>query len=256
MPQPSAKTSDQIPALAVNGCRVEFGGIVALEGVSFTVEQGNLAAIIGPNGSGKTTLLKAILGLTPMVEGEALIFGKCLHAVRDLIGYVPQRFEFDRGFPITVREFLDLARHRHFPVSRVADKIREVGLPEKVLDQLLGELSGGQLQRVLIAQAIINDPPILFLDEPSSGIDLVGEKTLHGVLEHLKNEHKTTIIIVSHDISMVSHIVDTVICVNRKLMCYGPPRATLTERKITEVFGDKRSYYEHKGHYGHRHKKP
>lgn len=247
MPKPSAKTSERgvpelIPALSVKDCTVSFGDVNVLDGVGFDVAQGEIAAIIGPNGSGKTTLLKTVLGLIQPTGGEIRVFGKHLHAVRNLIGYVPQRFDFDRDFPITVREFMDLARHPHCPAARIAEKIREVGLPHRVLDARLGSLSGGQLQRVLIAQAILNNPAILFLDEPSSGIDMAGEATFYELIEHLNVEHDTTVLLVSHDIAMVAGMVDNVICVNKKLLCYGPPQDALTVRKITELFGPQRLY--------------
>lgn len=259
MPKALKKTEEAeeaksgIPAVAVEGCSVSLGGVTVLDDVSFAVAQGEVAALIGPNGSGKTTLMRAILGLTPAAAGTIRIFGKHLHAVRDLIGYVPQRFDFDHDFPITVREFLDLARHPHCPVSRIAEKIKEVGLPTRVLDQQLGSLSGGQMQRTLIAQAILNNPAILFLDEPTTGIDVSGEATLYEIIEHLNVEHGTTILLVSHDIALVSDMVDNVICVNRKLLCYGPPHTALTLRKMEEVFGPREGIYEHGHPSGHSH---
>ena len=255
MPRPSKTTNNGLlPAISVRDCTVAYGGNVVLEGVSFDIEQGQVAAIIGPNGSGKTTAMKAILGLVPIAAGEVRVFGKHFHAVRDLVGYVPQRFDFDRGFPLTVREFMDLARHEHSPKSRVREMIGEVGLPPSTLDVKLGSLSGGQLQRVLIAQAILNNPKILMLDEPSSGIDIAGEETLYDIIEHLNAAHGTTVLLVSHDIAMVSRLVDNVICVNKKMLCYGPPRTALTERKIGELFGPQADIYEHPhGGHGHDH---
>ena len=259
MPRSSKKTSTEasvrleIPAISVDGCTVAFNGTAVLDGVSFNVAQGEVAALIGPNGSGKTTLMRTILGLNTLASGTIKIFGKHLHAVRNMIGYVPQRFEFDRDFPITVREFMDLARHPHCPPSRILEKIREVGLPVRALDQRLGNLSGGQLQRVLIAQAILNNPAILFLDEPSSGIDIAGEATFYEIIEHLNIEHGTTILLVSHDIALVSDLVDNVICVNKKLLCYGPPRTALTLRKMQELFGPREGFYEHGHPEGHSH---
>ena len=252
-PKASKLTTEKdllVPAVSVVGCTVSFGGNVVLQGVDFEVAQGEIAAIIGPNGSGKTTLLKSILGLLPHESGEIRIFGKHLHAMRDLIGYVPQRFDFDRDFPLTVGEFMELARHPHSPHARIAEKIREVGLPRTAISAKIGSLSGGQLQRVLIAQAILNNPRILFLDEPSSGIDIAGEATFYEIIEHLNKEHEVTVILVSHDIAMVAGMVDNVICVNRKLLCYGPPQDALTARKISELFGPAR-LFDHPAHEDH-----
>lgn len=259
MPKRSVPTSDKasngplVPAVSVRDVSVAFDGTTVLEGANFDVAQGEIAAIIGPNGSGKTTLMRAILGLNPVATGEVRIFGKHLHTVRDMIGYVPQRLDFDRDFPITVREFLDLARHPHSPVSRIAQKTKEVGLSPRVLDQRLGSLSGGQLQRALMAQAILNEPAILFLDEPTTGIDVMGEATLYEIIQHLNTEHRVTVLMVSHDIATVSDLVHNVICVNRKMLCYGPPRSALTLRKMQEVFGPtQQGFYAH-GHPEHRH---
>lgn len=247
------------PAVTVADCVVAYGDNVVIEGVSFEIERGQIAALIGPNGSGKTTMMRAILELVPLRRGEIRLFGKKLREVRDKISYVPQRFDFDHDFPITVEEFLDLGR-RTAPRSRIAEKIAEVGLEPGILQTRLGHLSGGQLQRVLIAQAIMGDPEILFLDEPSSGVDIAGEATFYEIIEHLNREHGTTIVLVSHDIAVVSALVDQVICINKTLLCYGPPRKALTERKLSELFGHGVGYFEHEGHGhdtdagGHKHK--
>ncbi|HBO99636.1 TPA: zinc ABC transporter ATP-binding protein [Candidatus Uhrbacteria bacterium] len=252
MPRQSATTSKKTPALMVEHCSVCYGESVIIDDVSFSVEEGEIAAMIGPNGSGKTTLMRTILGLTPLKQGEILLFGKHLHQVRPLIGYVPQRFMFDRDFPITIREFLDLSRHYACPESRMLEKIHEVGLGTEILKKRLGMLSGGQLQRVLIAQAILNNPRILFLDEPSTGIDISGEAAFYDVIEHLNKEHGTTIILVSHDIAVISDLVDRVICINKHLLCHGPPKTALTPKKLTEVFGKRAEVYEHHAHQ-HKH---
>jgi zinc transport system ATP-binding protein len=249
---PNLPKANDLPAISVKDLTVAFGGFTAIENVSFDIPQGAVAAIIGPNGSGKTTAVKAILGLVPKEQGEVKVLGKHVHSARQFIGYVPQRFDFDREFPMTVGEFMDLARRihcgKHFPKEAIVKKIKEVGLAPEILDQRLGTLSGGQLQRVLIAQAIINDPLILFLDEPAAGIDIAGEQTLYEILQHLNEVHQTTVVMVTHEISMISQLVDTVICVNHKMVCYGPPTETLTEQKIHELFGEDTKMYHHHRH--------
>lgn len=256
MSQKTAKPND-LPAVSVQGLTVAFGGLKVVQNVTFDISQGAIAAIIGPNGSGKTTVIKALLGLIQKDKGEVQVLGKHIHSARQFIGYVPQRFEFDRDFPMTVGEFMDLARRmhcdKHFPKEAIAKKIKEVGLPKSILDKRLGVLSGGQLQRVLIAQAIINDPLILFLDEPAAGIDIAGEQTLYEILQHLNQAHQTTVVMVTHEISMISKLVDTVICVNHKMVCYGPPAETLTEQKIDELFGDGTRMYHHHQHLDENH---
>lgn len=243
------RTPPILPAIEVRNVSVAYGRTVAIDDVSFEIPQGTVTAIIGPNGSGKTTLLKAILGLVPLQYGEIRLFGKHLHMMREAVGYVPQKFDFDRDFPLTVREFLELALHKHSPESRIEEKILAVGLTPPALDKNLGSLSGGQLQRVLIAQATLNNPSILFLDEPATGIDIVGEAVFYDIIRKLNEETDTTVLLVSHDISVVSAVVDNVVCVNHRLMCSGPPATALSDKTLAELFGKKASLYEH----GHAH---
>lgn len=251
MPKSSATTNET--AVAVKGLTVRFGDVNVIDDVSFEVRRGTVAAVIGPNGSGKTTLLKAILGLVPY-SGRAEIFGQPLSAVRNRIGYVPQRFAFDREFPISAYEFMSLgctARSR----AQTEAAIKEVGLMPAILDKRLGDLSGGQLQRVLIAQAIVHKPDLLVLDEPSTGVDIVGEAAFYDVIEHLKETHGTTILMVSHDLTVLSSMVDAVVCLNGKLICSGPPKTVLTLEAMNALFGEHAKLYEHlhEAHHNHGH---
>jgi len=166
---PLSKTTNNEPAIFVENLSVRYGEHAVVDSVSFSIESGKIAAIVGPNGSGKTTLMKAILGLVPS-RGEIIVLGQHLHDVRSRVGYVPQRFTFDRDFPITVEEFLNLARSSKCASSRITTVVKEVGLTPLILHKHLGNLSGGQLQRILIAQAILHDPAILFLDEPAERV--------------------------------------------------------------------------------------
>ncbi len=239
-------------AVSVENLTVSYGPHVVLKDINFRIESGMVAAIIGPNGSGKTTLMRAMLDLTPTTSGDIRFFNQHLHEARNRIGYVPQRFAFERDFPITVHEYMDLARHTECPLIHVEECIKEVGLTPLVLNKRLGDLSGGQLQRVLIAQAILNQPDLLFLDEPSTGIDIVGEAALYEVIEHLNKEHGTTILLVSHDIAMVSKLVDTVICVNQSLRCAGPPGSVLSDTTLGDLFGTDARLYQHTHSTGHK----
>lgn len=238
MPARSPKTNKPPIAIAAQDIRVTFEDHVVLDGISFEIPVGTMAAIIGPNGSGKTTLVKTLLGLITPTSGTANFFGHHLHESRGEIGYVPQRFAFDKTFPMTVAEFLALNKHHHTPKDAGEEAIKEVGLTPLILERRLGDLSGGQLQRVLVASAILNHPSILFLDEPATGIDVAGEEALYDVLAHLNAEHKTTILMVSHDIAMVSKLVDTVICINKKLLCVGPPKSMLTDSRLSHLYGE------------------
>jgi len=250
MPESSRKTTRA--AVEVENLRVTFGNDDVLHHVSFTVEEGDIAAIIGPNGSGKTTLIKSILGLVKIQEGTIRIFEKPLHESRNRIGYVPQVFNFDRQFPITVREFLQLALHKEEGEKRIQRVLHDVGLKHSILKNTLGILSGGQLQRVMIAQAIINNPDLLILDEPGTGIDIVGEAAFYDVVKHLNEDHGTTVILISHDVSMISQKVNQVICINKKLLCSGPPKKALTKKTLEHLFGES-GVYEHTHGPNHRH---
>lgn len=231
----SAKTNkSDAPAVCIDRVSVRLNDAIILDDVSFDIPTGSITAIIGPNGSGKTTLLKTILGLVPH-QGSVNIFGATLRTMHTIIGYVPQRFDFDRTFPMTVGEYLSL--YRRAGASEPGDVLREVGLTKTMLTKKLGLLSGGQLQRVLIAQAIINNPKLLLLDEPSTGIDVAGEAAVYDVLRHLNETHDTTIVLVSHDLGMVSDIVDHVVAINRRLICVGTPEKALTPKRLHELYG-------------------
>ncbi len=232
MPHASTKTNS--PAICVDHVSVRYGDVTVLDDITFDVPRGSITAVIGPNGSGKTTLLRAILGLVPY-QGTIRVLNESLHETYARIGYVPQRFDFDRTFPMNVEEFLNISRR---PGSNLpANVIREVGLQKTILNKKLGELSGGQLQRILIAQAIINNPDLLLLDEPSTGIDIAGEAAIYDVLAHLRDTHDTTIFMVSHDLSMIADIVDNIVAINRKLVCVGTPSKALTPKRLKELYG-------------------
>lgn len=238
-------------AVTVNDLHVAFDEHVVLEGVTFQIQQGSITAVIGPNGSGKSTLIKTILGLIKPKSGSIRILDQHVHDVRSSIGYVPQHFSFEKTFPITVHEFLNITRHTHASEEDLQRKIKEVGLDENICKRQLGNLSGGQLQRVLIAQAILHNPAILVLDEPATGIDVIGEAAFYNIIHDLNAKHATTVILVSHDISMVQASVDNVICVNKKLMCYGPPKSALSASNMKKLFGEHAHPYEHSHKHEH-----
>ncbi|MEK7105082.1 MAG: metal ABC transporter ATP-binding protein [Patescibacteria group bacterium] len=234
-------------AIQVEDLTVQFGTDRVLDAISFEIEAGQIVAVIGPNGSGKSTLVKTMLGLEKADRGEITYFGKPLSQAKQLIGYVPQRFSFDKDFPITVKEFLKLRRPEG--KNTIEHKLAAVGLKPSMAKQHLGALSGGELQRVLMAQAILNSPQILFLDEANAGIDLAGEQNFLEIIKTLNTEHGTTIVMVSHEIDVVARFVDQVICLNRSLVCHGSPKETLTEKVLVSLFGEEAGLYNHT----HRH---
>ncbi len=230
------------PVLEVKDLSVRFAGVAALERVSFAIEKEAIIAVIGPNGSGKTTLLKAILGLVPF-QGEVRLFSRPLRQVLPQVGYVPQRFAFDRTFPLTVEEFISLTCRspERLPVHGV---LAEVGMNE-FKGKLIGELSGGQLQRVLLAHALLHHPRILFLDEATSGIDIEGQGDFYSTIQRLNREHGVTVMMVSHEISMVYKFSDRIICLNRDLISHGETRSTLTAEVLRKLYGENSSFQPH-----------
>jgi zinc transport system ATP-binding protein len=224
-------------AIEVKNLNVSFGNFKVLDNISFDVEEGNITAVIGPNGSGKSTLLKAIMSLIPY-KGEILIYGKPNYEQRKLIGYVPQHFEIEKFLPMTVKEFLEfnLTEETLPKKSHLEHHLKELDILN-YKDKLLRELSGGQLQRVLFCRALINDPKILLLDEPISEIDIAGQKEFYEIIRFLNKEHKLTILLVTHEITIVHHFATHVICLNKKLVCNGPITLLFKEEILKELYG-------------------
>ena len=230
-----------------------------LENITFTIDEGEIVAIIGPNGAGKTTLIKAILGLIPYDTGSVSVFGLPFKSndshVR--IGYIPQRIEFDRTFPITVHELLTytippfytspLIKNREEEEKRIYSHLAVVGAQD-LIERKVGTLSGGELQRVMLAKAIVNDPKILFLDEPASGVDIEGQERFHDLVRRLNKEQGMTVILISHDLHIVYRFADNVLCMNRRLVCSGEPSKALTDEVIKSVYGEMMGGYIHSCH--------
>lgn len=229
----------------VKNLHIIFGENVILEDVSFTIHQGDIMAIVGPNGAGKTVLIRCLLGLMKQSSGD-IVTKPGLKT-----GYAPQRLDFDRGFPITVEEFMLMQSGRKifFAGREAKDKINalldEVGAAELV-GKRVGQLSGGQLQRVLIASALAGDPDIVYLDEPSAGVDIGGEETLYHLLDELHERRGLTMVIVSHDIDFVYREANQVLCLNKRRLCYGVPEEALTADVLNKVFREKVTPYHHK----------
>lgn len=244
-------------ALNVENLCVKVNSRHLVENITFSVEEGRIIAIIGPNGAGKTTLVKAILGLVPST-GSISIFGipfinKNSH-IR--IGYVPQRIEFDRTFPLTVSELVGFTvpPMLSFPFFKsrqekeyIESLLETVGVQD-LADRSIGTLSGGELQRVIIAKAIVNNPKILFLDEPASGVDIEGQERFYDLISRLNKEKGLTIILISHDLNVVYRFADNVLCMNRKLICSGKPEEALTDEVIKSVYGEMMGAYIHSCH--------
>ncbi len=231
-------------AIQVENASFEYQkGNTVVSDMSFSIKEGAIAMLIGPNGSGKTTLLKGLVGLLKPIKGRIRIYGKNSLSNRHIIGYVPQTISFDKTFPITVSEFLQTKRN-------VTDEEIHTSLQQLDIDFLfnekIGTLSGGQLQRVLIARSMLGKPKILFLDEPVSGIDIGGEENFYDLIHNIQKQHNVTIVMVSHEVHLVSKIADHVICINKNMICSGVPNDTLSPEIINKLYGHNVSTYKHK----------
>ncbi len=238
------------PIIEFRDASFAYNGKAALESLTFSVMPGEFLGIIGPNGSGKTTLLKAILGLIAPIGGRATIFDCTCHQLRchhrAMIGYLPQRSHTDPDFPVTVLETVLMGRysaiglfHRPAAADRAlaAAALDDVGLLE-LKDRPLGQLSGGQQQRVLIARALAQQPKVLLLDEPTTGIDAPTQASLLALVRRLHRERGLTILLVTHDINLISPVVDRLALLNGRLIAIGRPADILTKETLAPVYGE------------------
>lgn len=214
-----------------------------LDKVTFTVHCGELTALIGANGAGKTTLLRAILGQTEHT-------GRVIHESHDggelhnvTVGYIPQYLIFDRGAPVSVSDFLIAGRSRR-PVcfgrnkagrAMALEALRAVSC-EELADQPLGTLSGGELQRVMLAAALHPMPQLLILDEPVSGVDAAGAEQFYKTIDYIKENNHIAIAMVSHDLDLVHRYADKVVLINRRVLCQGTPDEVYDSEQFRDTF--------------------
>lgn len=222
------------------------GNRLILEDITFCIDQGIFLGVIGPNGGGKTTLLKLILGLLPLQQGSIEIFGRPLRGNREdraVIGYVPQRSDVDQNFPasgldvVLMGAVAKTGMFRRIPTEtrrRALELLQRVGIAD-LANRPIGRMSGGQQQRVYIARALINEPRLLILDEPTVGLDSTSQKQFLQLVEELKAELGLTVIMVSHDIGQLAHYADKMVCLNRRLH-FHDSSALLTDQIITHLY--------------------
>lgn len=240
----------QYSYIAIHKLTKRYNGVPAVEDISCTIAKGSVVAIIGPNGSGKTTLVKMLLGLLPPTSGSVTIDGRRPEATRRQIGYVPQRITFNNQLPMRVDEFLRLSLHvagfhDREAAAIIHQRLADVGLISVDTKQL-HELSGGQLQRVMIARAMLTDKAVLFLDEPAAGIDIEGQQSIYELIIRLNKERNTTIVLVSHELDVVFRYASQVVCINRRMVCQGVPREAITAEVLQQMYSiDTHALYQH-----------
>lgn len=225
---------------------VTHGATPVLRDVDFQIEKGEIVTVIGPNGSGKSTLIRALLGVLPPSQG-IIIRAKGLR-----IGYIPQKLAIDASFPMTVRRFLSLPRRIGDDLAlKALERTGVAGLEKRQMS----DLSGGQFQRVLLARALLSEPDILILDEPTQGLDHPGIVAFYELIEEVRRDLGCAVLLVSHDLHVVMRASDRVICLNGHICCQGTPSVVQNAPEYQALFGISDSstlaIYEH--HHDHSH---
>ena len=214
--------------IEVQNLCVGYGKKEVLRNVNLSLNKHEIVTIVGPNGSGKTTLFKSIIGSTPISSGKVLIRPNLK------IGYVPQVLNIDRSLPLTVERFLNLENRRH---KREALSTQQVLDSKDLLFKQISTLSAGQLQRVLLARALVNKPDVLLLDEATRGLDQPGSAAFYKKIEEIRNTTGCAILMISHDLHVVMSASNRVICLNGHICCQGEPQSVASSPEYKAMFG-------------------
>lgn len=242
----SGEPAQAAPLVAARGVSVRFGRRTVLDRVDLAIHPGEIVTLVGLNGAGKSTLVRAILGIVRPDSGEVQ------RAPGLRIGYTPQHLQRDPIMPMTVRRFLTLGAPA--PRARIEAMLDEVGAGA-ILDHPLSEISGGEMQRVTLARALLREPGLLVLDEPLAGVDLTSQSELYRLIAGIRDRHGCGVLLVSHDLHLVMAATDTVVCLNRHVCCTGRPHSVLRDPEFIALFGpylsDTLAVYRHL--HDHRH---
>ncbi|UQZ86201.1 High-affinity zinc uptake system ATP-binding protein ZnuC [Paenibacillus konkukensis] len=230
--------------LSIRNLTVAYQKKPVLRDISLDIPEGNLIGIVGPNGAGKSTLIKAALGLIPRVAGEVALYGKLYREQRKLVGYVPQRESVDWDFPTSALDVVMMGRYGHLGWFRrpgltecelAMECLEKVGMADFAGRQI-SQLSGGQQQRIFLARALAQDAKLYFMDEPFVGVDAATEKAIITLLNELKKQGKT-VLVVHHDLATVKEYFDWVILLNVRLMAIGPTGLVFTRELLQQTYG-------------------
>jgi len=224
--------------LKVENLNVKLNGEKIIEDLSFEVKEGETLAILGPNGAGKTVLFRTLLGFLPF-EGEIQ------WKLGLKISYVPAGLPSSKDIPLTVKEFFDLKKSSQ--KEAVIEALSAVGLKNpEVLGKQVSFLSTGQFQRLLVAWGLYDNPQVLLFDEPTAGVDIRGQESIYSLLDKLRKAKPFTILLVTHDLSIIYKLADRVVCLNKKALCQGSPVEALTPQHLSQLYGGGIKFYQHK----------
>ncbi|MGM0751185.1 MAG: metal ABC transporter ATP-binding protein [Bacillota bacterium] len=235
----------------IKGLTVAYHRKPVLMDVEFSVPKGKLIGIVGPNGAGKSTLIKAILGLIPRSSGDIKIFEKAYSPKSKLVGYVPQRGSVDWDFPTNALDVVLMGRYGHLGWFKRPSK-KDIRFAMECLDKVgmtqfssrqISQLSGGQQQRVFLARALAQEAEVYFMDEPFVGVDAATEKAIISLLNELKEQGKT-VLVVHHDLQTVTEYFDWTLLLNRKTIAYGPTKDVFSVENLQLTYGGKLSFLE------------
>jgi zinc transport system ATP-binding protein len=239
-----------LKVVEIENLTVKYPDVKALDDVSFTVEKGDFLGIIGPNGAGKSTLFASMLGLHTKYQGTIKFFGEDIKKSKDYlreIGYVPQKPIFEKNFPATVNDVVRMGLRKESDADKIDEILQQLWIHE-LSKRRIGELSGGQQQRVFIAKALVNNPKILILDEPVTGIDQQSIDLFYSILRELNSKQKITIIWSSHDLDAVNKLANHVACLNRTLFFHGESDEFFENDELVKQYSEA-SMQEHMHHH-------
>lgn len=227
-PDPSSPEKSSQQLISANSIGISFADRVILKDISLTVSEGQVLSLIGPNGAGKTTLIRLLLGLLQADTGS-------IERSKNLkVGYMPQRMKLEHTLPVSVNRFLALSPRS---TSQSIDELLKLLKIEHLSGQQLSSVSGGELQRVLLARALLGNPQLLILDEPAQGVDIAGQAELYQLIGDISTQRNCGVLMISHDLHLVMSATDEVVCLNHHVCCHGKPEQVSNDPAFLELFG-------------------